>query len=132
MLSAAAAYLPAELCERIGGPQAGTIKAGDEGEELCSRSLRDLILGGDGPDTIIAAPRTLAGASRATFFPWQVVDPDPGSRISAGGGGDRIFVRNGRFDRVDCGPGGDSVLADRFDRLTGCERIELPQAERGG
>ena len=126
------AYLPAALCQRIGGPEPGTIEAGNEGEELCSRSLRDLIRGGDGPDTIVAAPHTVPGAARATFFPWQIDDPDPGSRISAGDGGDRIFVRNGRRDRVECGPGADRVLADRFDRLTGCERIELPQAERSG
>jgi arylsulfatase A-like enzyme len=125
-------YLPAALCQRLGGPQAGTIKAGNEGEELCSRSLHDLIRGGDGPDTIIAAPRSLAAAARATFFPWQIVDPDPGSSILAGGGDDRIFVRNGRRDQVDCGRGGDRVLADRLDRLTGCERVELPQAERAG
>jgi N-acetylglucosamine-6-sulfatase len=124
------AYLPDTLCDSTGGPQPGTIEAGDEGEELCSRSLRDLIRGGDGPDTIIAAPRTVAGAARATFFPWQIQEPAPGSRISAGEGDDRIFARNGRRDRVECGRGADRVLADRFDSVKGCERIELPHAER--
>ena len=79
---------------------------------------------------LVAAPRTVPGAARATFFPWQIHDPQPGSRISAGEGDDRLFVRNGRRDRVECGRGADRVLADRFDRLTGCERIERPQAER--
>ena len=39
------------------------------------------------------------------------------------GGADRINVRDGNVDRVSCGSGRDRAIADRGDRLTGCERI---------
>jgi N-acetylglucosamine-6-sulfatase len=43
--------------------------------------------------------------------------------ICAGDGGDRIRVRGGGRDVVRCGPGRDSVLADRRDRTHGCEVV---------
>ena len=43
--------------------------------------------------------------------------------ILAGGGNDRVHANDGHTDRVNCGPGRDTVWADRKDKLTGCEVI---------
>jgi dipeptidyl aminopeptidase/acylaminoacyl peptidase len=48
---------------------------------------------------------------------------EPGDVILAGTGNDRVHANDGHTDRVDCGPGYDTVWADRSDRLRGCERI---------
>lgn len=46
-------------------------------------------------------------------------------RVLAGPGNDVIFVRGDHLlDVVSCGPGRDRVIADRLDRLAGCERID--------
>lgn len=46
-----------------------------------------------------------------------------GDVIVAGAGNDSIHAKNGRRDTVSCGPGRDTVWADRTDRLSGCEII---------
>ena len=46
--------------------------------------------------------------------------------INTGSGDDRIEAADGRVDRVRCGPGADSVTADRIDVLSGCENITRP------
>jgi hypothetical protein len=44
--------------------------------------------------------------------------------ITGGTGGDRILARDGRRDTISCGPGRDSVTADRRDRVArDCERV---------
>ena len=42
--------------------------------------------------------------------------------ISGGSGNDVINARDGEVDTVSCGPGRDTVRADRRDRVRGCER----------
>jgi hypothetical protein len=44
-------------------------------------------------------------------------------RAFGGTGNDRINAADGRRDRVDCGPGRDSVVADGRDRIRRCERV---------
>ena len=44
-------------------------------------------------------------------------------RVLAGSGDDLIVVRDHRRDVVSCGAGRDRVVADRLDRLAGCEHI---------
>jgi Tol biopolymer transport system component len=46
-----------------------------------------------------------------------------GDIVLAGAGNDRVHVNDGHTDRVDCGPGRDTVWADRTDRLTRCETV---------
>jgi hypothetical protein len=46
-----------------------------------------------------------------------------GDIILAGAGNDSVHANDGHTDRVDCGPGRDTVWADRSDRLTGCEIV---------
>jgi Tol biopolymer transport system component len=43
--------------------------------------------------------------------------------VVAGAGDDRIHVGDRHTDRVDCGPGRDTVWADRTDRLVHCEVV---------
>jgi Tol biopolymer transport system component len=49
--------------------------------------------------------------------------PEAGDWIVARGGNDRIHVNDGHTDTVFCGPGRDTVWADRNDRLKGCEVV---------
>jgi hypothetical protein len=49
--------------------------------------------------------------------------PREGDVIVARAGNDRIHVNDGHTDRVLCGPGRDTVWADRNDTLSGCEII---------
>lgn len=74
---------------------AGTqyLSGGPGRDRLSSGRSRDVLRGGSGRDVIAAGP-----------------------------GNDRIFARDGRRDIVRCGSGRDVVVADRFDRLTSCER----------
>jgi Tol biopolymer transport system component len=55
----------------------------------------------------------------------DVIEGTPlwGDVILAGAGNDRIHANDGHTDRVDCGPGRDTVWADRTDRLAGCEIV---------
>lgn len=81
---------------------------GDAGRDtVYGRSGKDLVRGGPGLD------RLDGGSGR--------------DRIDAGTGDDRIAARDGRRDRVRCGPGRDTVTADRFDVLIRCEVRRLPR-----
>ena len=43
--------------------------------------------------------------------------------MSGGNGDDKVKVRDGERDRVNCGKGkNDRVIADREDKLRGCEK----------
>jgi len=44
-------------------------------------------------------------------------------RLHGGPGRDAIVAVDGRRDRVDCGPGRDTALVDRIDRVRNCERV---------
>lgn len=52
------------------------------------------------------------------------------SRLPAhhpGSGDDKVYVRDGETDTVDCGPGFDEVLAARSDVVSpNCERVSRP------
>jgi dipeptidyl aminopeptidase/acylaminoacyl peptidase len=55
----------------------------------------------------------------------DVIEGTPlwGDVIEAGAGNDQVHANDGHTDRVDCGPGRDTVWADRTDRLKGCEIV---------
>jgi Ca2+-binding RTX toxin-like protein len=44
-------------------------------------------------------------------------------RLDGGPGNDTLISRGGGSDQLDCGPGRDVAIADRTDRLTGCEKV---------
>lgn len=95
-----------------GGSGLDTLFGGRGDDELVGGAGDDLLAGGDGDDR-------LDGGSGA-----DVIDAGTGlNRIDGGEGGDDISSWNGRRETVRCGPGTDRVLADRADRLVGCERI---------
>jgi len=85
-----------------GGASADTLRGTTRGDRLSGAGGADTILGRAGNDCLAG------GRGRDT--------------ISAGPGNDVVDARDGQVDRVDCGPGRDTVRADRRDRVRGCER----------
>jgi len=61
----------------------------------------------------------VAGTARA-----DAIEGAPGpDTILAGAGNDVVHANDRSRDVVDCGPGTDSVFADRTDRLRRCEHV---------
>ena len=104
-----AAFSPLDDSVAFAGPRPGC--PGHIGISLWLDSGRD------GPMTgtceVLCTPRA------------DVIEGSPlwGDVIVAGAGNDLIDANDGHTDRVDCGPGRDTVWADRSDRLTGCEIV---------
>jgi Tol biopolymer transport system component len=74
----------------------------------------DTISGGKGNDTLSGG----AGNDKITAGPGR-------NKVSGGAGNDTINVRNHKRDIVNCGPGKkDRVIADKIDKLRGCERVK--------
>jgi Ca2+-binding RTX toxin-like protein len=100
-----------------GGTGRDRLSGGDGSDLLNGDPGRDRVSGGRGTDTVYGGPgpdRLTGGPGRDAFF--------------GQAGGDSIHARDGRRDRVRCGRGRDSVRADRFDRLRGCERVRRARA----
>jgi len=80
------------------------IEGTEQADNLRGTALRDLLHGLAGDDRIAGR-----GGEDDLF---------------AGPGNDVLLARDGRVDRVDCGPGRDSVIADPRDRVArSCERV---------
>lgn len=79
----------------------------------------DVLTGGAGPDvlndTAGGGSSRAVGAAAAKKFR---------NTVNAGAGNDKVNVRNGVKDKVNCGKGKDSVQADKSDKLTGCEKVK--------
>ena len=88
----------------IGGSGDDDLDGGADSDNLSGGTGADVLHGGDGNDHMRG---------------------DQGSdHISGGPGNDTIDARDGTRDVVDCGPGKkDTVLADKLDRVRGCERV---------
>ena len=106
----------------LGGTGADTVRtgagadavAGDDGDdEIDAGAGADQVNAGDGDDRI-------AGGSGD-----DVVEAGLGvDAIAAGDGDDGVRARDGVEDRIDCGPGTDTVDADTLDVIAaGCERV---------
>jgi hypothetical protein len=52
-----------------------------------------------------------------------VIGTAAAERISTLGGNDTVDVADGEVDTLDCGPGVDTVVADRADMLRHCENV---------
>lgn len=83
-----------------GGSEDDTMVGGPGGDVLFGERGADRMFGGLGRD------RLAAGRGRDEVF--------------AGAGDDRVNARDGRRDRVRCGPGSDLVRFDPLDLLFGC------------
>ena len=115
-----------------GGPGADCIEGGPGDDRLSGLGGADTLTGGPGTDKLSGG----AGGDRLSDVPERY---DAGllagakNRLTGGGGPDRVETANGRRDLVHCGPGADMAIADREDRLAGCEkkrylRSPVPQA----
>ena len=98
---------------------------------LHGTSRNDTIIGSAGNDRLIggAGNDDLRGGRGADRLEGgtgnDVVTGGPGKDILSGGlGYDVIHARDGAVDRIACGPGRDSVTADRNDRVArDCEKV---------
>ena len=96
-----------------GGSSNDTISAGSSGDRVTGGGGNDRVNGNSGNDSITGngGRDRLKGSSGR-------------DKLSGGSGGDRIDARDGRRDRVNCGRGRDTVIADRKDRVArNCERV---------
>ena len=77
-----------------------------------------------GPDTIVG------GAADDALFGGTGNDTVTGNAgvdvLHGGDGDDTIQARDGVADRIDCGAGTDTVVADAVDTVANCETVELP------
>jgi Ca2+-binding RTX toxin-like protein len=121
----------------IGNAKANTLTGEGGKDELRGRAGRDRLVGGGGGGVF-----TAGGAEDDTMFGGVGDDALSGERgrdrmfggtgrdrlaagrgrdeVFAGAGNDRVNSRDGRRDRVRCGPGADLVRSDRLDLLFAC------------
>ena len=97
---------------------------GDSGNDaLHGGAGEDRLYGGKGNDQLYGGPDEdkLYGGPGADFLTggagWD--------EFHGGAGNDAIDSADGRGESVYCGTGIDTVRADRFDRLHGCERVNI-------
>ncbi|MGI8944729.1 MAG: calcium-binding protein [Thermoleophilaceae bacterium] len=107
-----------------GGTGRDRLFGGDGRDRLVGGFGRDRLYGGNGND------RLRGGGSGDRLVGERGNDrihaggaDDAANRVDAGPGNDIINVRNRKRDFVLCGRGRDRVIADRGDRLNGCERV---------
>jgi hypothetical protein len=92
------------------------------GEYLAGGGFDDVIFGLGGNDTLLGG----AGADRIFGGPGNdVITGGSGAdHLWGGGGSDTITAVDGERDYIDCGPGPDRAVVDRFDSVIHCEVIE--------
>ncbi len=78
-----------------------------------------LLEAGSYPTTLTGSCKVV-GTSRSDDIEGSLREGDV---ILAGAGNDRVHANDGHTDTVNCGPGRDTVWADRTDRLVGCEIV---------
>lgn len=106
----------------IGGENADLIRAGGGADRLSGRDGDDRLQGQIGADRLLGGPGDdhLIGGPGA-----DLLVGGPGRDLLVGGpGDDRVLAHDGDADRIRCGAGQDTVVADRLDRVAGdCERV---------
>jgi Ca2+-binding RTX toxin-like protein len=108
-----------------GGPGRDTIKGKNGADKLQGQGGSDRIVGGKGKDRIRGGPgrdTLIGGPGRDRIRGGGGADV-----IRGGGGNDRIHTAGDKkSDKVRCGKGKDTVVADRKDKIAkSCERVEL-------
>ncbi len=103
--------LPGKCANKLsGGGKRDVFKGTSAGDSLSGLGGRDSLRGGDGSDCLF-------GGKGNDFL-----EGGKGKdRLAGGAGGDRISSKDHKRDKVDCGPGDDSVVADPVDSLKNCE-----------
>jgi hypothetical protein len=124
---------------KLGTPRSDRIIGTRLQECIVLRGGNDVGSGGAGPDVLFGGTgndrlsggtgfdRVYGGSGRDRLFGGRGDDTLAGNggrdTISGGAGNDRINARDGSRDRVTCGTGRDSVLADRVDSVAAdCEQ----------
>jgi len=105
----------------LGGTGADMLFGGTGNDILDGGSDRDTLVGGAGNDTLRggAGDDKLRGQGGN-----DTLDGGRGKDLLDGGSGrDAIAAADGQRDMVRCGPGRDRARVDRFDRVSGCERV---------
>jgi Ca2+-binding RTX toxin-like protein len=104
------------------GGEGADVLDGDGGDDsLWGGDGRDRLFGGTGNDRVLGGAKgdELHGATgNDQLFPGSGRD-----HVWGGPGNDTIAARDGSRDVIDCGAGLDRVMADRRDRLRGCEQV---------
>jgi hypothetical protein len=122
-----------------GGARDDSYDGGRGNDEIRGAAGDDCLAGGDGSDYLAGDrgnDRLFGGPGDDQLeggFGRDVLDGGSGDDLIGGGqersvihggpGADRISSSNGVADDVDCGSGRDRVVADRSDRVRGCERV---------
>lgn len=99
----------------LSGRCANTITGTPKQDELSGTNRGDRIRGRAGNDTLDGR------GGRDCLLPGPGQD-----KIVGGSKGDLIVSRDHARDRIRCGPGRDTVKADRRDLVRGCERVRRP------
>jgi uncharacterized repeat protein (TIGR01451 family) len=105
----------------LGGAGVDVLDGGDGADRLEGSTGSDRLFGGAGNDRLTGGrgnDRLVGGPGNDTIAPGLGRDS-----VSAGGGNDTINARDRLRETIDCGPGRDTVRADRSDRLKGCEKV---------
>jgi hypothetical protein len=105
----------------VGGQRANVFLGRKGGDRLAGGGANDLLWGGMGADQLRGgrgADHLRGGPGPDSLYGGR--GPD---RLATGAGADRINSRGGGRDRVNCGHGTDTVLADPRDHLSNCERV---------
>jgi Ca2+-binding RTX toxin-like protein len=97
---------------RSGSAHGDRLTGTTAGDLLYGLGGNDVLLGGQGNDILYGGPGNdllNGGAGR--------------DRLYGGPGSDVLQARDGQRDVVDCGPGRDTAIVDRLDRVSGCEIV---------
>jgi len=108
--------------DRLDGGSGNDRLFGSEGSDsLIGGTGNDLLDGGVGNDVLSGGAgndQLLGGANND-----RITGGTGSDRISGGLGNDSLNARDGVRENVSCGPGRDTAVIDRRDRVTGCERV---------
>jgi Ca2+-binding RTX toxin-like protein len=102
-----------------GGTGDDLLSGGRDEDRLFGGSGSDFLLGRGGPDRLTGGSgkdRLRGGSGADWLFGGTGVDG-----LFGGSGSDRLAARDGRRERVECGPGRDRARADAGDHLHRCE-----------
>lgn len=114
-----------------GGSGDDAVRGGASNDSLAGNAGNDSLLGGTGRDQLLgglgddrvqgqSGVDTLSGGGGSD----RLTGGTGRDTISGGTGADVIDARDGQRDRISCGPGRDTVIADPRDRVArDCERV---------
>jgi hypothetical protein len=107
----------------LGGAGNDRLSGGDGDDRLEGSAGLDALSGGRGDDVLSGG----SGRDRLEGGPGSdVLRGGPAYDVVRGGAGDdRVDVRGGQPDTVDCGPGRDLARVSRSDRVRNCERVTV-------